>query len=66
MEENEFNEPGFGEIVDLVKQYEDSVKAREDVFLPEESYEQIIEFYLNNRENNKALRATESAIEQHS
>ncbi len=66
MEENEFNEPGFGEIVDLVKRYEDSVKAKEEVFLPEDSYEQIIQFYLDNRENNKALKATESAIEHYS
>lgn len=66
MEENEFNEPGFGELVDLVKRYEDSVKAKEEVFLPEDSYEQIIQFYLDNRENNKALKATESAIEHYS
>lgn len=66
MEENEFMEPGFGEIVDLVKKYEDSVKESEQVFLHEEHYEQIINFYQDNREQNKALKVIESALEQYS
>ena len=66
MEENEFMEPSFGEIVDLVKKYEESVKERQQVFLDEENYEQIIQFYQDSRENNKALRVIESALEQYS
>jgi len=66
MEENEFMEPSFGEIVDLVKKYEDSVKEHNQVFLEEEDYEQIIQFYQDGRENNKALRVIESALEQFS
>ncbi len=66
MEENEFMEPSFGEIVDLVKKYEESVKDRQQVFLDEEHYEQIIQFYQDGRENNKALRVIESALEQFS
>jgi len=66
MEENEFMEPSFGEIVDLVKKYEESVKEKQQVFLGEENYEQIIQFYQDNREANKALRVIESALEQYS
>ena len=66
MEENESMEPSFGEIVDLVKKYEESVKEHQQVFLEEDNYEQIIQFYLDNRENNKALRVIESALEQFS
>jgi len=66
MEENEFLEPSFGEIVDLVKQYEEAVKTKQQVFLEEDDYEQIIEFYQTNREYNKAIRVIDSAIEQYS
>ena len=65
MEENEYREPSFGEIVDLVKQYEDAVKSKCQVFF-EENYEQIVKFYQDNREFHKALRVIESAIEQYS
>ena len=66
MEENENLEPSFGEIVDLVRQYEDAVKSRQKFFFEEENYEQLIQFYQDNREYNKALRAIDSALEQHS
>lgn len=66
MEENEYLEPSFGEIVDLVKQYEDAVKTKDQVFFEEENYEQIVKFYQDNREFNKALKVIESAIEQYS
>jgi tetratricopeptide (TPR) repeat protein len=59
-------EPNFGEIVDLVKKYEESVKEKQQVFLDEENYEQIIQFYQDNKEHNKALRVIESALEQYS
>ena len=66
MEENEFMEPNFGEIVDLVKKYEEQVKEQQPVFLDEDNYEQIIQFYQDNREQNKALQVVESALEQFS
>ncbi|MDB5285023.1 MAG: hypothetical protein JWO06_4098 [Bacteroidota bacterium] len=66
MEENEYHEPSFGEIVDLVKQYEDAVKYKQQLFFEEDNYEQIIQFYQDNREHNKALRVIETAIEQYS
>lgn len=66
MEENGYSESSFGEIVDLVKKFEEAVKSRQSVFLDEEKYEQIIEFYQENGEVNKALRVTEAAISQYS
>ncbi|MES2620534.1 MAG: tetratricopeptide repeat protein [Bacteroidota bacterium] len=66
MEENEFHEPSFGEIVELIQQYEESVKLKQQVFFEQEGYEQIITFYEDNREFNKALRVTETALEQYS
>lgn len=66
MEENESMEPGLGEIIDLVKKYEEFEKEKAQVFLSEENYEQIIQFYQDNREPNKALRVIENALEQFS
>lgn len=66
MEENGHSESSFGEIVDLVKQFEEAVKLKRPVYFEEENYEQIIEFYQENGEHNKALRVAESAISQHS
>ena len=66
MEENENLEPSFGEIVDLVRQFEEAEKFKEQVFFEEDNYEQIIEFYQENREFNKALRVIDVAIAQYS
>lgn len=66
MEESEFTEPSFGEIIDLIKQYEEAEKAKQQIFLEEESFEQIIQFYQENREYNKALRVIEAALEHYS
>jgi tetratricopeptide (TPR) repeat protein len=66
MEENENLEPSFGEIVDLVKQFEEAEKLKEQVFFEEDNYEQIIEFYQENREYNKAIRVIDLAIGQYS
>ncbi len=65
MEESDHYEPSFGEIVDLVKLFEESVKAKQQIFLEEENYEQIIQFYQENREYNKALQVIESALGQY-
>lgn len=64
MEENEFFEPNFGEIMELIKQYEEAAKSKQQIFLEEESYEQIIGFYQDNREFGKALKVIDSALEQ--
>lgn len=66
MDQNESYEPSFGQIVDLVKQFEEAVKTSQHVFFAEENYEQIIQFYQDNREYNKALRVIESALEHFS
>lgn len=66
MEESEFMNQGFGEIVDLVKRYEEWEKEKRQIFLDEENYEQIIQFYQDNREPNKALRVIETALEHFS
>ena len=66
MEENEFYEPSFGDIVDLVKTYEDAWRSRQQVFFEEEDFEQVIQFYQENHELNKALRVIESALDQYS
>lgn len=65
MYENEDFEPSFGEIIDLIKQYEDAVKAKQQLFFEEDSYEQIITFYQENRELNKAMQVADSALEQY-
>ncbi|MBL7778429.1 MAG: tetratricopeptide repeat protein [Chitinophagales bacterium] len=66
MEENEFQEPSFGEIIDLVRQYEDAERKQAPIFFEEENYEHIINFYEDNREYHKALRVVDQALEQHS
>ena len=64
MDQDEFEEPSFGDLVDLVKRYEESIKAH-SAFFEEDSYEQIVLFYQENREFNKALKVVESALEQY-
>src|SRR3954467_15869106 len=64
--ENEFHEPSFGEIVELIQQYEQASESRQPVFFAEENFEQIIHFYEENGESNKVLRVVESALEQYS
>lgn len=65
MDENEFMEPSFGEMMDLIKQYEDAEKENRTVFFDEENYDQIVQFYQDNREYNKALRVANAAMEQY-
>ncbi len=65
MDENEFMEPSFGELVELIKQYEEAEKESQQIFLEEDSYDQIVQFYHDNREYSKALRVTEAAINQY-
>lgn len=65
MDENEFMEPSFGELVELIKQYEEAEKESQQIFLEEDSYDQIVQFYQDNQEYNKALRVAEAAIDQY-
>ncbi|MBS1612878.1 MAG: tetratricopeptide repeat protein [Bacteroidetes bacterium] len=65
MEEDEFMEPSFGEMMDLIKQYEDAEKENRKVFFDEENYDHIVQFYQDNREYNKALRVANTAMEQY-
>ena len=62
MEENEFMESSFGEIIDLIKHYEEAVKSKQPIFFDEDNYEQIINFYQDEREYNKALRECDIAL----
>jgi tetratricopeptide (TPR) repeat protein len=64
--ENEFDESSFGHIVELIQQYEEAVESKETVFFEQEKFEQIIQFYEENNEANKALRVIESALEHYS
>lgn len=65
MEENEPMEPSFGELIDLIKQYEEAVRNQLPLYFEEESYERIILFYQENREYNNALRVIETALTQY-
>jgi tetratricopeptide (TPR) repeat protein len=62
MEENEYQQPSFGDLVDLVRQYEDAQKSRAYIYIEEEDYERIIEFYIDNREFKRAYSTTENAL----
>src|SRR5688572_5946510 len=66
MEDNEFHEPPFGEIIELIHQYEEAEKLKQTTFFEQEDYEQIISFYEDNREYNKALRVTDTALDHYS
>jgi len=65
MENNEMDESEFGELIDLIKKYEDAVQAKQSVFFEEDSFEQIIQFYLDNREFSKAMKVIDSALVQY-
>ncbi|MCW5908344.1 MAG: tetratricopeptide repeat protein [Chitinophagales bacterium] len=65
MEENEFMEPSESDLMELVSQYEEAEKTRHSIFLDEDSYDCLIQFYHDNREYSKALRAADAAIAQY-
>jgi tetratricopeptide (TPR) repeat protein len=65
MEENEFMGPSDSDLMELISQYEEAQKSKQSIFLEEESYDQIIQFYHDNREYNKALKVADSALEQY-
>lgn len=67
MDANEFQDDSSNDLVlELVKQFEAAVKEQQQVFLEEENYEQIVEFYMEAREFKNALLAIENALEQYS
>lgn len=65
MQENEMDDPSFGELMDIIKQYEDAEKQQQRLFLDEDWYERIIDFYLENREFKRAYSVVENAIDQY-
>lgn len=64
MHEQEFFDPSFGEMMDLIKQYEEASQQNNLPYFDEESYEKIIFFYQDNREFKKANQVIDAAIEQ--
>jgi tetratricopeptide (TPR) repeat protein len=65
MEENEFQEPSFGDVIELVSKYEEAEKNKQTVFFDEESYESIVQFYQDNGRPGKALKVLDHAIAQY-
>lgn len=63
MHEYEFSEE-FDELRELIQQYENLREGRTHVFLDEDSFEQIIDYFDDQDELNKALQAAECGIEQ--
>ncbi len=65
MHEHEFFDPSFGEMMELIRQYEEATQHNSPAYLDEESYEKLIFFYQDNREFKKATQAVEHALEQY-
>lgn len=65
MLENEMNDPTFGELMDVIKQYEDAEKQQHTLFLDEEMYLRIIDFYAEKREFKRAFQVIETALGQY-
>jgi tetratricopeptide (TPR) repeat protein len=65
MEESEFREPSESDLMELISQYEEAQKGKRHIFFEEENYDQIIQFYHENREYNKALKVADVALEQY-
>jgi tetratricopeptide (TPR) repeat protein len=65
MLENEMDDQSFGELMDVVKKYEDAEKQKQSLFLEEETYIRIIDFYADNREFKRAASVVENALEQY-
>lgn len=59
-DDNDFSD--FEEIFDLIKQYEDAENRNKSVYFEEESFEQIIDYYLENREYDRAANAVAYAL----
>lgn len=65
MMENEMDDQSFGELMDMIKKYEDAEKQHSPLFLDEESYLRIVEFYADNREFKRAYNVLEAALDQY-
>jgi tetratricopeptide (TPR) repeat protein len=65
MSENEMDDPTFGELMDVIKKYEDAENSQQTIFLDEEMYIRIIEFYIDNREFKRATGVVENALDQY-
>ena len=65
MLENEMDESSFGDLMDMIKKYEEAEKEQQTLFLDEESYLRIVDFYTDNREFKRAYSVIETALEQY-
>jgi hypothetical protein len=65
MENNEMDESEFGELIDLIKQYEEAMQAKQSAFFEEDNFERIIQFYVDSREFSKAMKVIDSALVQY-
>ena len=63
-EDDDEQEMPLGDIIGLIQEYEKAQTEQRQLNLDEDSYEQIIQFYLENREFKRALSVTDSAIER--
>ncbi|MFN8309120.1 MAG: tetratricopeptide repeat protein [Chitinophagales bacterium] len=59
----EERDDNFGEMMDLIRRYEEAEEHNQPLLLEEEAYERIVEFYLENREYKRALHVAECALE---
>lgn len=59
-DDNDFSD--FEEIFELIKQYEDAENRNKSVYFEEDSFEQIIDYYLENREYDRAANAVAYAL----
>ena len=65
LENEEMDDQSFGELMDAVKKYEEAEKQHQTVFLDEDTYLRIVEFYAENREFKRASTVVETALEQY-
>ncbi len=65
MYEEEFFDEEFGEIMELIQQYEAALKENKSPYFDQSNYERIAAYYHDNREFKKALNVVDKALEQY-
>lgn len=65
MFEREYEERDQEEVMELIENFEQMVKDDSQMFYDEASFEQIIEYYNDRQDLDKAMHVVEMAIEQH-
>lgn len=63
--DDEMQDFSFGDLMDLIRNYEEKVQQQQQPFFDEGPYEQIIQFYQDNREWKKAIAVAEHAMLQY-